>query len=148
MALSAWRSSALAICVAVSCAQPMAAEVVPGDAARDGFMRRLIELINRYRESQGLETLSPADHLAALANEHSADMSARRQLSHEGFRGRLVRSNRRLCVENVGWNHRTPEALFDGWVRSPSHHRNLLEPKVARVGIGIDARYVTFFACD
>jgi uncharacterized protein YkwD len=36
---------------------------------------------------------------------------------------------------------------LEGWRHSPEHHRNLLEPKVSRMGIAADARYVTFFAC-
>lgn len=116
-------------------------------AAGEGFARRLADLINDYRQHQGLEPLSLATDLAELADEHSAAMADRRQLSHEGFRARFQRANSRVCVENVGWNHRTPEALMDGWRQSPEHHRNLLEPKVARMGIAVATRYVTFFAC-
>ena len=41
-----------------------------------------------------------------------------------------------------------PEALLEGWRRSPTHHRNLLDPGVSRMGIAAAARYVTFFACS
>lgn len=119
------------------------ASTAPGE----GFARRLADLINDYRQHQGLEPLSLAADLADLADEHSSAMADRRQLSHEGFRARFQRANSRVCVENVGWNHRTPEALMDGWRQSPEHHRNLLEPKVARMGIAVATRYVTFFAC-
>lgn len=113
----------------------------------EGFARHLAFLVNDYRLQHGLAQLSMADDLTALADEHSHDMSQRQQLSHQGFRARFGRTSSRACVENVGWNHRTPESLLDGWRRSPEHHRNLLEPGVTRMGIAVASRYVTFFAC-
>jgi uncharacterized protein YkwD len=111
------------------------------------FVEHLAQLINHYREDHGLEPLSLAEELIALAGEHSASMAAQRQLSHEGFRDRYRLASSKICVENVGWNHPTPESLLEGWVRSPAHHRNLLEPKVMRMGLAATTRYVTFFAC-
>lgn len=113
----------------------------------DGFSRHLAELINGYRLRHGLEPLALAEDLAALASEHSDSMAEQRLLTHEGFRTRYARANSKVCVENVGWNYPTAEALLDGWRHSPSHHRNLLEPKVSRMGIAVRTRYVTFFAC-
>ena len=113
----------------------------------DGFGRHLADLINRYREIHGLSPLSLAEDLVTLAAEHSTDMAVRRRLTHEGFENRFKRTGSRMCVENVGWNYPTAEALLEGWRKSPEHHRNLLEPKVERMGIVADARYVTFFAC-
>ena len=75
-------------------------------------------------------------------------MATQRRLSHDGFHSRLGRTTSRLCVENVGWNYPTAEALLDGWRHSPEHLRNLLDPKVRRMGLAARARYVTFFACS
>jgi len=113
----------------------------------DGFGRHLADLINRYRENQGLAPLTITQDLVTIATEHSTDMAVRRQLSHDGFNDRYNRTGSRICVENVGRNYPTAEALLEGWRHSPDHHRNLLEPKVSRMGIAADARYVTFFAC-
>ncbi len=113
----------------------------------EGFGRHLAELINGYRERNGLAPLTISQDLVALAGEHSAEMAAQRLLTHEGFDARYTRARSRVCVENVGWNFQTAEALMDGWRHSPAHHRNLLEAKVSRMGIAVDARYVTFFAC-
>ena len=113
----------------------------------DGFGRHLADLINRYRQSHGLAPLAISQDLVALAGEHSAAMAAQRYLTHEGFDDRYTRARSRICIENVGRNFQTAEALMDGWRLSPEHHRNLLEAKVARMGIGVDSRSVTFFAC-
>jgi uncharacterized protein YkwD len=111
------------------------------------FLLQLGELINRYRADNGLEPLTFADDLATLAGEHSASMAAQRHLSHDGFRDRYRVASSKICVENVAWNYPTPESLLDGWRQSPAHHRNLLEPKVMRMGLAATTRYVTFFAC-
>ncbi|MDP1899545.1 MAG: CAP domain-containing protein [Rubrivivax sp.] len=112
-----------------------------------GYAGHLAELINDYRLRQGLAPLAFTEDLVQLAGEHSASMAGQRQLSHEGFRTRFQRAGSKVCVENVGWNYPTAEALLDGWRLSPAHHRNLLEPKVSRMGIAVQAHYVTFFAC-
>jgi uncharacterized protein YkwD len=136
-----------ALIAAALVATPARAETAPSTPWTTTFIDQLAELINRYRADNGLGPLQLADELAALAGEHSASMATQRQLSHEGFRDRYRMASSKICVENVGWNHRTPESLLDGWRQSPTHHRNLLEPKVLRMGLAATTRYVTFFAC-
>lgn len=130
---------------------PGPAAAAAGDTAAERgaetFVQQLTALINDYRRAQGLQLLQPVAELESLADEHSEAMASQRLLTHEGFRTRHARSGSKVCVENLGWNHRTPQALLEGWRQSPSHHRNLLNPKVARVGIAARQRYVTFFAC-
>ena len=130
------------VLVIASLGQPAAAAV-----GFDEFTGQLAALINAYRQDRGLQPLDLAEDLVTLADEHSASMAQRQRLSHDGFRSRFQRANSKVCVENVAWNYRTPEALLEGWRHSPAHHRNLLDPKVARVGIAMATRYVTFFAC-
>lgn len=113
----------------------------------DSFTQRLAQRINDYRQQNGLEPLSLSEDLMELATEHSQDMAEQHKLSHDGFRERRRRTNSRICVENVAHNFPSPETLVTGWRESPSHHRNLLEPKVLRMGLAATARYVTFFAC-
>ncbi len=112
-----------------------------------GFGTQLVRLINDYRTGQGLGALTLADELAALAHEHSQAMAAQQRLSHDGFQSRFGRAGSPACVENVAWNHPTAQAVFEGWRQSPSHHVNLINPKLKRVGLASHARYVTFFAC-
>ena len=88
------------------------------------------------------------EELNAIAIEHSAQMAQQRRLSHDGFQQRFDRTGSQLCVENVGWNFPHAEAQLDGWRASGGHHRNLLEPRVARMGIARARTFVTFFACS
>lgn len=116
-------------------------------SADDAFAAQLGTLINDYRAEHDVPPLAPDGSLSELAHEHAARMAHDKRLSHFGFEERFAKARSPRCVENVGWNQRTPEAEFAGWRDSPTHARNLLDPGIARMGIGIQDRYVTFFAC-
>lgn len=137
----------VAVFVAFALAGPVSAVPATAPQGTEAFVRALAELINAYRLEHGLAPLSLAGDLDHLATEHSNAMAAQRQLSHAGFQDRFRTARSRVCVENVGMNYRTPEGLFNGWRQSPSHHRNLLEPVVSRMGLAANTRFVTFFAC-
>ena len=117
--------------------------------ADDGgdYPQRLAALVNQYRVSHGLRALIVDTTVAGLALEHSAAMAKAGQLNHDEFPSRVRRSGFAVCVENVGWNYRSPEGQFDGWRASPGHNRNMLDPRVERMGIGTVADYVTMIAC-
>lgn len=143
-----WRGRlAVLLCLAGLAAAGPAGAAGGAAPAPEGFTRHLAQRINDYRLAHGLAPLSWSDELAGLAAEHSQGMAARRTLSHDGFRDRRRRTASRICVENVAHNFPTAETLLDGWHRSPGHQRNLVEPKVVRMGLAATARYVTFFAC-
>lgn len=143
-----WRlTAAVTLCMAGLVAAGPADAADSSRSASDGFTQHLAQRINDYRLANGLAPLSWSDELAALAAEHSQEMAAQRQLSHNGFRDRRKRTASRICVENVAHNFPTVETLLAGWRHSPGHQRNLVEPKVERMGLAATARYVTFFAC-
>jgi uncharacterized protein YkwD len=129
--------SAFSICA-------VAAVTASDDAA---YPQHLAKLVNQYRVSHGLPTLIVDKTVAGLAREHSAAMAKARQLNHDDFPSRVRRSGFAMCVENIGWNYRSPEGQFDGWRSSPGHNRNMLDRRVDRMGIGIVADYVTLIAC-
>ena len=116
-------------------------------SADDGYAMQLGKLINDYRAQHDVPPLAPDASLSELAHEHAARMAHDKRLSHYGFEERFAKAGSPRCVENIGWNQRTPEAEFAGWRDSPTHASNLLDAGIARMGIGIQDRYVTFFAC-
>lgn len=125
--------------------------IQPALAAPDtSYSDQLLATINAYRSSKGLTPLEPSPALALLAAEHSASMVSQRRPSHDGFAGRFERAgDSTLCVENVAQGFRFAEQVVThGWRKVPTHHRNLLEPRVRYAGIVSDQLYVTFFACD
>ena len=139
---------ALTLCIGLIL---LATSIRPAMAAPDPtpeeFARELATLVNGYRAQYGLAPLRPSAMLDEIAGSHSVDMAAQRQLTHAGFRDRYEQTGSPICVENLARNFATPDAVLRGWQQSPGHDRNLLEPKVTRMGIAINSRYVTFFAC-
>ena len=113
----------------------------------DAYSMRLGRLINDYRTQQGLQPLALDAPLSELAHEHATRMAREDRLSHDDFQQRFRKARSPTCIENVGSNHGTPEAEFEAWRNSPTHDRNLLDSRIARMGIAIEGRYVTFFAC-
>lgn len=78
-------------------------------AANDAdYLQRLAGLVNQYRVSHGHTALAVDATIASLAREHSVAMSKSGQLSHDGFPSRERRSGPPMCIENVGWNYRSP----------------------------------------
>ncbi len=120
-----------------------AADANPGAA----YAQRMAGLVNAYRVRHGVPALEVDSTLTLLAAEHSGAMAAAGRMSHDGFPSRARRSGLALCVENVGWNYRSPDAQVDAWRASPGHDRNLLDRRVARMGIGVAEDYVTLIAC-
>lgn len=117
-------------------------------AAAGQFEDELLVLINRYRATKKLKPLVSSPLYNDLAREHSLAMQEQQHMSHDGFDDRFRRAvDARSCVENVGWNHETPQSLFNGWKDSPGHNRNMLARKIDRAGINKSGPYVTFFAC-
>ncbi len=111
------------------------------------FDSRLRELISAYRAQNGLGQLAFDGHLHDLAQEHSTYMYNNRDMNHDGFTDRFNRSGYRTCVENVGWNYPTPEAMFEGWRTSSGHNTNMLNSRIGWAGVSRVGAYITFFAC-
>lgn len=130
-------------------ALPLAAAAQPAGFDAAGLpTAALLEALNAYRSARGLAPLAAAPGLQRLAGEHSAAMAGRGRLSHEGFDRRFEGTGAELCVENVAQGHHTAQQLIQGWRAVPTHHRNMLEPRVAYAGVASHGRYVTFLACD
>ena len=112
------------------------------------FEDELLSLINRYRSAHKCKTLASTPLYTDLARGHSRAMQEQNSLGHDGFNDRFRQAaGARSCVENVGWNHETPQSLFNGWKDSPGHRENMLNRKISRAGISKSGAYVTFFAC-
>jgi len=111
------------------------------------YSQRLAALVNDYRASRALPALAVDQAIAGLAREHSAAMAKAGQLNHDDFPSRVRRSGLAICVENVGWNYKSPKDQFDAWRASRGHDQNMLDKRVVRMGIGTAANYVTMIAC-
>jgi uncharacterized protein YkwD len=114
-------------------------------SAQTDYEYEIFELVNRERSRSRLDHLEWNDELARVARNFS------RQMAREGFFSHADR-NGRTVVQRAGdarWS-KIGENLFmcarmddftafsvRGWMRSPSHRKNILDREWTDTGIGV-----------
>jgi uncharacterized protein YkwD len=85
------------------------------------------------------------DALGAAALAHSRDMAAHRRFGHQGSDGSMVASratragyNWRLIGENIAAGQPTAQEAVEGWIESPGHCANLMNPMFTEMGAGYE----------
>jgi uncharacterized protein YkwD len=116
-------------------------DIDPADAEQE-----LLALINHDRQAAGVPALAWDNRLAAIARAHSRDMLTNGFVAHVSptTGDALARVKRAglsfpLVVENVGQEGGVHQA-HRGFMASPGHRANVLNPKVTHVGIGVVVR--------
>lgn len=107
------------------------------------FEARVVELTNNFRAQNGLPPLTVNVQLTATAETHSQNMAVQDFFSHTGLNGsqpsdRVKASgyNYTFVGENIGAGYSTPEEAVQGWLNSPGHRANILNPNYQEIGIG------------
>lgn len=111
--------------------------------------KRVFELINKARVKNGLNPLKFENMAYKAALDHSKDMAKRKYFSHTNPEGKGVLPriekygfslmNRRIG-ENISKNkgYADPASIaVSGWLKSPGHRKNIMEPKFKYSGVGI-----------
>lgn len=103
-----------------------------------GVEGEFVSLLNQERAADGLPQLSMAGDLTAVARRHSQGMADDDNLRHNPDLDSEV-SGWQKVGENVG---RGPSAgaIHQGFMNSPSHARNILDPDWTQVGVGVVVR--------
>lgn len=103
----------------------------------------VLALLNVERRRRGLGRLTLDPLASAVARAHSRDMCHRRYFSHTSPDGkhpwdrlRAAGVRFRRSGENIAVGHRSPEEVHRGWLDSPGHRRNRLNPAYTRAGVG------------
>ncbi|KAA6462159.1 CAP domain-containing protein [Acidobacteria bacterium AB60] len=122
-----------------------------GNAQRGGVRgggeaaEQLFALANQARARAGAPPLVWDAALAAAAQKHCARMVAEGPISHRyggepelSERASMAGAHFSLIEENVALGS-YPAEIHEGWMNSPGHRRNLLNPEVDRVGIAVIA---------
>jgi hypothetical protein len=106
---------------------------------------QIVLLANHARAATGAAPLQWDPALAEAAKQHCLRMAAEGPISHRagGEADVAERAGRAgahfsLIEENVAMGY-SPASIHDGWMRSPAHRSNLLNPDVDRVGVAIVA---------
>ena len=110
----------------------------------EAWRAEVLHLTNAERARHGLPPLRLDETASRAADEHAWDMYARGFLAHvnpdaEGPGARLTRHGVEwaLASENIARGHESPKAVVGGWMGSPSHRANILDPAWTHVGIGV-----------
>ncbi len=118
-----------------------------GDAAAPAAAqeRAMLCLVNRARTQRGLDSLAAPASLARAAARKSADILRCDEFSHEAcgreFTYWIERFGYSGCREgeNIAYgngSYSTPRAIFDLWMHSSGHRRNILGP-YEDIGVGL-----------
>ena len=101
---------------------------------------KLIILINDYRQSKGLNSLTVINHISYKSEEHNFYMIDNNMVNHDYFQQRSDNLVRVLGAEKVGeniaYNYQTAESAMSAWLNSPSHKANI-EGDYTHLGISV-----------
>lgn len=122
----------------------------PGDWVE--FENQVLELVNDRRAAGatcGGSEYGPAGPLAmngalhCAAQNHSLDMGQRDYFDHyspegdgPGERFEEAGYAGSTWGENIAWGYGSPEAVVEGWMNSPGHCANIMNPNFTETGVG------------
>lgn len=104
----------------------------------------LLAATNKQRLQQGLKPLTFNASLDTAAQAKAQDMGSRNYWSHATPEGEqpwifieTANYSYRKAAENLAYGFRTSDATVNGWMNSPGHRANVLDPDLEEVGFGI-----------
>lgn len=130
------------------------AAIAHGQEKAAGPERILFDSANRERIARGIPPLKWDAALAEAARSHAQRMADENALSHQ-FPGepdvptREKQAGEKMseAAENVAVGP-SAAAIQTGWMNSPPHRRNLLDPQLNSIGIAIVQRGQNLFAVE
>jgi uncharacterized protein YkwD len=95
--------------------------------------------------------------LTRSAQKHSEDMAAAGVMSHTTPEGAIHYTpgwnvGQRIgaedyqwqrWAENIAWGYRSASSVMQAWLNSPGHCRNIMNPAVTELGLGLSQNYWT-----
>ena len=89
----------------------------------------IFKLVNNYRKELGLSSLTYKKEAQKYATDHNLYMISKNEINHDDFVKRSsklsVEINAVKVSENVGRNFLTGQDVFDAWLASASHLKNI-----------------------
>lgn len=150
-----WRSALLLACLAaapLTAAMAASPYVARCSVQAEDALRR-INAARAAGQRCGWRRMPPAPplrwntSLLSAATAHSRDMASRNYFDHRSPEGRTVservtasRYKWKLVGENLAGGDRSVAGAVQGWIASPDHCQNLMNPKFADVALACVAR--------
>ncbi|MDE6592412.1 MAG: hypothetical protein K2K57_05030 [Oscillospiraceae bacterium] len=102
------------------------------------YIDEVIRLCNEERESAGLAPLKKSDSLTDSAAVRVGEIP--NKFSHTRPDGSscftAITEKSKTSGENIAAGHEDPEQVVDGWMNSPGHRANILNPDFTEIGVG------------
>jgi uncharacterized protein YkwD len=145
-----WAALAVALAsIALPSPPPATGGVDPGARSGPASFARVERAIracaNRNRRAAGLDALSPSSVLDRAARLHARDMAVQGFFDHVDPQGRDPadrvaifdgRHEFTFVGENIAAGYPSAQASCAGWMASPGHRANILEPDYTHLGAG------------
>lgn len=113
-------------------------------------IKQLIQLHNESRQADGKAALKVSCKLNKAALAHSKYMAKKGRLSHKGSKGSSVgkRAKKsgyqwRTIAENIAHGFSSPQDTYEGWLNSPPHQHNIMNPSYTEIGAAQAENYWT-----
>ena len=81
---------------------------------------------------------------ALLSSDHARDMARRKFFEHQGSDGSQPRDrvrrtgyHSRLTGENIAYGPESAEEVVAGWLASPGHCANIMDPRFEEIGVAL-----------
>ena len=108
------------------------------------FENEVIRLVNVQRSKAGLAPLKTNWQLSRIARYKSQDMINKNYFSHQsptyGSPFNMIENfgiKFSAAGENIAKGQRTPSEVMNGWMNSPGHRSNILNPTYTVIGVGL-----------
>ena len=120
---------------------PAAAAAVPAQVTSEGaqYADTVLNKVNELRSSLGRQPVTRYQELDAVAQDWSEQQAAANNMSHRPDFTSAYPSGWTTGSENVAWRTAggdTGALIFDQWLNSPGHYKNMTDPDVNSIGIG------------
>ncbi len=109
-------------------------------------IKKVLEIINSYREEEGLKPLVLDDKLTTVACARAEELAWSGRHSHYRPNGKFFSSilkdagiTKGNAGENIGWGYPDAESVCEAWKNSETHYANIMNPDFTRVGLGVAA---------
>ena len=125
---------------------------VPKSALSPILATRALQLVNNVRSRGthcGKELFGPAppvalsETLSSVALGHASDMAQNNYFEHEDSQGkspadrvRATGYKEKLVGENIAYGPKSVDEVVQGWLDSPGHCENIMDPRFAEMGLG------------
>ena len=105
--------------------------------------QEILELLNNYRASLGLKTLSTTRTMIETAHTRAKEIAFSYRHDHSrptNERWRTAYPDDDFCGENIASGQADAQEVTTGWIESPDHNENMVNERFRTIGIGVFVR--------